>query len=372
MSYSLRTLLELIEGKVVNCVHELDVLLDKNILLGPSDLKDANQNQIAFCFSKKYEKALSQTQAGVLIVSKDLVSSVEKQNSKLWSSAVIVVCTNPYLAMAKTTELFAQKLSCSSHLPQKERLLESKIHPSAVIDRSVELGSGIQVGAHCVLEEGVKVGAGSVLYPGCFVGRNTIIGQDSVIFAGVKLYESVVLGERVRLHSGVVIGADGFGFVLDKKEQQVNGHQKIYHFGGVIIGNDVEIGANSCVDRGTFSDTIIGDQVKIDNLVQVGHNVQIEQGAVICGAAAVAGNCKIGSYVYVGGLTGIANQAEIGSGAMLGAHSLISKSVPAKEMAVGNPQRTQKDHFKLHAILNKLIKEKKNKTNNIVNKGVSQ
>ena len=163
---------------------------------------------------------------------------------------------------------------------------------------------------------------------------------------------------RVRIHAGSVIGADGFGYAPKREGSQVIGHVKIYHLGRVVIGDDVEIGANSCVDRSTFGETRIEKSAKLDNIVHIGHNALVEEGAVICGGTCLAGRASVGKFALVGGLTGIINDVHVGDGAQVAAMTLVSKDVLPGSTAVGNPQREYKQHFRAHAILNKLMTER--------------
>jgi UDP-3-O-[3-hydroxymyristoyl] glucosamine N-acyltransferase len=191
------------------------------------------------------------------------------------------------------------------------------------------------------------------------VGRNVVLGNNCVIFANVTVYEGCVLGAGVRVHSGSVIGADGFGYASEQKSNGEVEHHKIYHLGGVVIGDGVEIGANCCVDRGTVGDTRIHAFVKIDNLVQIAHNCEVGEGTIICGSAGMAGSSSTGRYVYVAGGAGLNNQIHVSDGAKIGAACLVSKDVGPGEMVMGNPLREYNDHFRLQAMLNRMIKKDK-------------
>jgi UDP-3-O-[3-hydroxymyristoyl] glucosamine N-acyltransferase len=265
--------------------------------------------------------------------------------------------------MALLSEKFAGALSTVAHPPGASRG-DSRIHASAVIHASAKIAAGVQVGAHCVIEAEARIGAGSVLYPGCYVGPSCSLGEDCVLFPGVTLYEWTELGKRVRIHAGAVLGSDGFGYAPVKApgaeggKPGVVGHQKIYHLGRVVVGDDVEIGANSCVDRSTFGETRIDRNSKLDNLVHLGHNARLEEGAIVCGGTCLAGNASVGKYAYVGGLTGVANQVHVGDGASVGALTLVTKDVPPGSTAVGNPQREYREHFKAHATLSRLVKSR--------------
>ncbi|CAM6054194.1 unnamed protein product [Sphagnum tenellum] len=179
------------------------------------------------------------------------------------------------------------------------------------------------------------------------------MGDSTVLFPRVTLYESTRVGSRVRIHAGAVLGSDGFGYSPKKDEisKQPLGHQKIYHLGCVHIEDDVEIGANSCIDRGTIGETRIGRYSKLDNLVHIGHNARLDEGAVICGGTCLAGNASVGRYAYVGGLSGIGNHVHVGDGAKVGALTMVTKDVANASSAVGNPQRDAKEHFRAHALL---------------------
>jgi UDP-3-O-[3-hydroxymyristoyl] glucosamine N-acyltransferase len=182
------------------------------------------------------------------------------------------------------------------------------------------------------------------------------IGPRAHLIAHVSIYPETVIGADFRAHAGVVIGSDGFGYAPIKVGGKVEGHQKIWHLGHVRIGDRVEIGANSCADRGTLGNTIIEDDVKIDNLCHVGHNARLGQGAVLCGGVLLAGRAVVERFAYIGGNTGITNGVVVGAGALVGATSLVTKDVPPGGTAVGNPQREYSEHFRAHAALNRLMK----------------
>lgn len=362
MSFTLQQILDWTGGRVVNS----EALGDRVATLRierPSSLGVAKASELAFFFSRAYENELPTAHPGVLITAEPFVVPLESAKLPLWKTTAVVACADPYSALALLSEKFAAELSPSAHFPraEKKRGIAAGIHPSAVVSPSAHLGDGVTVGAHVVIEENVWIGAGATIYPGCYVGAQSKIGEDSVLFPRVTLYEFVELGKRVRLHSGVTIGADGFGYAPRRDGKRVVGHQKIYHLGRVIIGDDVEIGANSCVDRATFGETRIEKNVKLDNLVHIGHNCRLDEGAVICGGTCLAGNASVGKYAYVGGLVGITNHVHVGDGGNVGALTLLTKDVPSGGVVVGNPQRNHKEHFKAHALLNQLLEDRKSK-----------
>jgi len=319
----------------------------------PAQISGAGTEDVAFFFNPEFKNELPACRAGVLITGEPFVGPLEASGLPVWKSAAVIACSDPYWAMAVLSGKFAAQNSTAGPTSRPDR---SEIHPTAVIHASARIGDRVRIGPFCVIDEGARVGTGSVLYAGCTVGPGAEIGEDAVFFPGVTIYEQVKIGNRARLHAGVRIGSDGFGYA---KNPNGPGHQKIYHMGRVVIGDDVEIGANSCVDRGTIADTVIGNHAKLDNQVHIGHNAKLDEGAVICGGTCLAGSASIGKYCYVGGLSGIANKAHVGDGASVGALTLVTKDVAPGSTAVGNPQRDYRAHFRAHAALNKLAGSRK-------------
>ncbi len=367
MSLSASEVAQIVGGRVVNSDALGDALL-KIRINRPGELATSKNDEIAFFFSKEYQKELLSTQAGILLTGEPFVQPLQASGLPLWKTTAIIACRDPYFGMALLTGRFADELSSVAH----ERVnrsnylseitkFEAEIHPLAVLDPTAVIGKGVKIGPHCTVEANARVGDGTILYPGCYIGRDVNVGKQCVLFPRVTLYEHTQLGDRVRLHAGVVIGADGFGYAPRFENGTVAGHQKIYHFGRVRIGSDVEVGANSMIDRSTFGETWIGDQVKIDNHVHVGHNARIDHGAIICGGVGLAGSASIGKFVYVGGMAGVSNKVHLGDGSKVGGMTLVSKDVPAGGNAVGNPQREHSDHFKVHAILNRMAAERRKK-----------
>lgn len=322
----------------------------------PAELGVSRPNEIAFFFSKSYQTELPTAAPGILITAEPFAAALEASGLPLWKNSAVIACQDPYLAMAVISQHLAPGLSSVAFSDPSVRPTE--IHPSAVVAPGVELGESVVIGPHCVIEAGVRIGKGSRLIAGCFVGRDCQIGEESVLFPRVTLYERSVIGSRVRLHAGVVIGADGFGYAPKRDGKQIVGHAKIYHFGRVVIGNDVEIGANACVDRGTIGDTVIKDMAKIDDLVMIGHNSRLDTGAVICGNAGLAGRAKIGKFAYVGGGAGVGNDVEVGDGAMLGGYAVVSSDVSAGAGVLGYPARESREHYRIQAMLNKMLAER--------------
>nr|WP_260999504.1 UDP-3-O-(3-hydroxymyristoyl)glucosamine N-acyltransferase [Thalassolituus hydrocarboniclasticus] len=272
------------------------------VIRGVNTLKDATATDVSFLANPSYRSQLSDSNAGAVIVGAKDAESVK--------GAALVVA-NPYLSFARVTQMFDNR-------PQPVR----GVHPSAVVAASATLGADVSIaanvviGEHCVIGDGCEIGANTV------IGDHCVLGRDCLLRANVTLYHDVVLGERVQVHSGAVIGADGFGFAPDKGRWH-----KIAQLGGVRIGNDADIGANTCVDRGALGDTVIGNHVILDNLIQVAHNVQIGDGTAIAACTAIAGSASIGARCTIAGGAGIAGHLEICDGVHIAGMALISKSI---------------------------------------------
>jgi UDP-3-O-[3-hydroxymyristoyl] glucosamine N-acyltransferase len=351
---------QLIKAHVANesFVHALLPSLE---LKNMAPLADAGPNEVAFFFSKHYQADLVKSKAGVIITGTAFEKAIEAANIPQWKQSVFLACDDPYLAMAKISAEFSKLHSRHDH---QVTVSESKIHPTAVIHPSVKLGKNISVGAFTVIEEQVILDDGVVIYPNCYVGAASQIGAGTVLFPKVTLYEKTVLGKACRLHAGVVLGADGFGYapVIDPNTKLPIDHQKIYHLGNVVVGDHVEIGANSTVDRGTLGETRIHSHAKIDNLVQIGHNCEVGEGAILCGTSGMAGSSSLGKFVLVGANAGTGNQVHVGDYAKLAGYTGAAKDVaPHAEMG-GVPARPLSDLYRILAIQNKLLKQRGKKS----------
>ncbi|QGM80898.1 UDP-3-O-(3-hydroxymyristoyl)glucosamine N-acyltransferase [Otariodibacter oris] len=277
------------------------------MIMGIAPLDRATVNQITFVSSAKYRSQLAKTQAGAIIVSEsDVEYCLDTQN--------LVVVRNPYLAYA----LLAQYMD-TTPLPA------DNISVSASIASDVILGKNVYIGPNAVIESGVKLGDGVVIGAGCFIGKNTTIGNRTKLWANVTVYHEVEIGADCLIQSSAVIGGDGFGYAND------NGKWiKIPQLGNVIIGNNVEIGACTCIDRGALDSTIIEDNVIIDNLCQIAHNVTIGYGTAVAGGVIMAGSLTVGKFCQIGGASVINGHMEICDGAIITGMGMVMRPITEK------------------------------------------
>ncbi|MEW5946153.1 MAG: UDP-3-O-(3-hydroxymyristoyl)glucosamine N-acyltransferase [bacterium] len=250
----------------------------------------------------------------------------------------LVRAANPKLA-------FARALKVLYPPPEPQR----GVHPSAHVHGTARLGENVSVGANSVIHPGAGIGNNTLIHPNVFIGENARIGADCVIHPTACVLRGCVLGDRVILHCGAVIGADGFGYAKDGER-----HSKIPQVGNVIIGNDVEIGAHSAVDRATLGATIIGDGTKIDNHVQIGHNVKIGKNCILCGQVGVAGSCEIGDGAVLAGQAGISDHVKIGARAIIGGQAGVISDVPDGAFYSGYPAAPHREAMRLLAALKRL------------------
>ncbi|MDX1780027.1 MAG: UDP-3-O-(3-hydroxymyristoyl)glucosamine N-acyltransferase [Thalassovita sp.] len=242
------------------------------------------------------------------------------------------------------------------------------IHPSAVIDPSAQLGADVSVGPMTVIGAGVRIGDGSVIGPQCFIGTEAVLGVGSFLREGVKIGARVTIGARFIAQPGAVVGGDGFSFVTpeestiervrdslgDQGELASQSYARIHSLGSVTIGDDVELGANSCIDRGTVRDTRIGNGVKFDNLAQIGHNVEIGNDCLICAQVGVAGSSRIGNNVVLGGQTGVSDNLFIGDHVITGGATKVLANVPAGRVMLGYPAMKMENHIEVYKGLRRL------------------
>lgn len=355
---SLDEILKITGGRLANR-DALSVSADSISVQSAAALEDAREGSVTFFFSKDYQAELLRSKPSVLVTGEAFIQPLQASGLPIWKTAAIIACPDPYYAMAKLSRPLA-KLHSSTVLGRPVAG-PAEVHPSAVVHPSVQLGIGVKIGPYCVIEQGAVIGEGTELFPHVYIGAKVSLGKFCTIFPGVTIYEWTEIGNRVRIHATSVIGADGFGYAPKMENGKPVYHEKIYHLGRVVIEDEVELGAGVLIDRATFGETRIGKFTKLDNHVHIGHNSKLGEGVIFCGASATAGGTIIEKFVYVGGMSGLGNKAVVGEYAKVGAMSIVDKDVRPGEMVVGNPQRSHRDHFKAHALLNRLVSEKDRK-----------
>ena len=284
-------------------------------ITGVAGIRDAGRGDITFVADPRYVPDLARTRASAVIVAEGIAAPEGLSG---------IVHENPSLAFAQVVEMM---------FPPPARP-EPGVHPGAVVDPSASLGAEVSIGAFVVVEAGARIGDRSVLAPFVYVGEEARVGADCLLYPHVSVRERCVLGDRVIVHCGAVIGSDGYGYV-----QIGTRHRKVPQVGTVEIGDDVELGANVCVDRARFDKTVIERGTKIDNLVQVGHNVRIGADSLVVALVGISGSTEIGENVILAGQAGIAGHIRVGDGAIVAGGAGVTKSVPPGQTVAGMPAR---------------------------------
>ena len=307
-------------------------------ITAPEQLEVANETEISFIGNKKYEKFWATSKACVAVVNEDI--SIEPEENRAF-----IKVKNADLAMSQVLTLFAPP----------PPIFKTDIHPTATIDETAQIGDGTKIGANCYVGPNVKIGENSILYPNVIILEECTIGKNTTLWPGAVVRERCHIGNDCIIHPNATIGADGFGFRPDPEKGLV----KIPQIGNVIIGNNVEIGANSSVDRGKFSSTILGDGCKIDNLVQIGHNSKLGMFCIMAGNSGLAGSVTLGNGVIIGGSASIKDHTTIGDGAIIGAGSGVAADVEAGKTMLGYPAIDAKDALRQWAILKRMVNDSK-------------
>ena len=313
--------------EILNQIGEGTILGDQNIEINSiCGIENGNINSVSYIKNKSFLKFLEKTKSSIVIVHKEF-------NISFLKGKTILKVDDPELAFCKILKLFADS-ETSQH--------KNHISENVCIPNSVRMEKNIKIGRNCVIEENCIIEETVIISPNCFIGKNVHIKKNTIINPGVCIYKNSVIGENCIIHAGAVIGADGFGFI-----NRNNRNIKLQHIGNVIIQNDVEIGANTCIDKGkTHSDsTIIEDNVKIDNLVQIGHNVIIGSGTVIAGLCGIAGSTRIGKNCIIGGKVAISDHLEIADNVQIAGNSGVTKSVKNKGAVLQGPIAFKKYDF---------------------------
>ena len=288
------------------------------IISGVNSIEEAGAGDLAFADNPKHARLIEKTGASCIITSR----GIEK------SSKTIIRTENPAVAFTKVLSL----------LYPREAVHPKGIHSTAVIGKNAQIGKDVSVGAYSVISEGVLIGDKSVVYSGCYVGPRSKIGKSCVVYPGVVIRDRMIIGDRVIVHSGTVIGADGFGY-----HQAGDRHIKIPQVGEVLIEDDVEIGSCVTIDRATLGRTVIGRGTKIDNLVQVAHNVKIGENCILAGQTGISGSSTLGKNVMLGGQAGLTDHISLGDKIMVGAKAGVTKSFPAGSIILGIPARPYRE-----------------------------
>jgi UDP-3-O-[3-hydroxymyristoyl] glucosamine N-acyltransferase len=325
-SYSIQEINEVINGVIYGATSQ-------NIT-ATEQLEKATTSEISFIGNKKYEKYWSASNASVAVVNEDI--SIEPGENRAF-----IKVKNADLAMSQILALFAPPAP----------LFRNEIHKTATIDETAVIGDGVKIGAGCYIGPKAEIGSGTILYPNVTILDECTIGKNTIIWSGAVIRERCHIGNDCIIHPNATIGADGFGF----RPCNEKGLVKIPQIGNVVIGNCVEIGANTCVDRGKFSSTVLGDGCKIDNLVQIGHNSKLGKFCIMAGNSGLAGSVTLGNGVIIGGSASIKDHTTIGDGATIGAGSGVTGDVPAGKTMLGYPAVEARDALKQWAILKRRV-----------------
>jgi len=287
-------------------------------ITGVAPIDGAGPGDVTFLANPRYEKFLSSSHASAIVV------SAEYEGSPLMEGKTALLADDAYVAFAGVLSLF----------DDGPETVAAGVDPGACVADTAELGEGVAVGPCAVIMGGAVIGARTTVHAGAYVGADCVVGEDCVIFPNATIKRNVTLGDRVFVHSGTVIGSDGFGFAWDGER-----HRKVPQVGTVVVGDDVEIGAGACIDRATIGATQIGRGTKIDNLVQIAHNVVIGESSIVVAQVGISGSTRVGSGVVLAGQAGIAGHLEIGDRAVVAAQAGVMNDVPAGERVSGYPAR---------------------------------
>ena len=329
-SYSIQEINKVLKGTIVGDTSQK--------ITAPEQLELASASEISFIGNKKYEKFWENSKACAAVVNDDI--SIEPGQNRAF-----IKVQNADLAMSQVLELFAPPTP----------LFSTDIHPMAFIDKTAIIGNGTRIGAGSYIGPKVQLGENVTIYPNVTILDECTIGKNTIIWSGVVVRERFHMGNDCIIHPNATIGADGFGFRPDPQRGLV----KIPQIGNVVLGNNVEIGANTCVDRGKFSSTVLGDGCKIDNLIQIGHNSKLGKFCIMAGQSGLAGSVTLGNGVIIGGSASITDHVTIGDGSIIGGGSGVTKDVPTGVTLLGYPAIDARDTLRQWAILKRLVNESK-------------
>ncbi len=313
-----------------------EVIGDGNVTVsGVSKIEEGQPGTLSFLANPKYENHLYNTRSSIVLLNRDF-----KIKSEV--TATLIKVDDAYQGFASLLDLYEQA----------KKNTRQGIETPSHIDKTAQLGTEVYVGAFASIGRNVKIGKGSKIFPQVFVGDNVTIGDDCILYAGARVYDDSEIGSNCIVHSGAVIGSDGFGFA----PQSDGTYKKIPQIGNVVLEDNVEIGANTTIDCGTFGATIIRKGAKIDNLVQIAHNCEIGENTVIAGQTGLAGTTKVGKNCKFAGQVGLAGHLTIGDNVQIGAQSGVSKSIKDNEIVLSSPAVNYKDAIKTYTIIRNLPK----------------
>lgn len=326
MTFSLAEIADKIDAKLVYAEQQ-----DKDCQIDSiATLAKANKGHIAFLANTKYRQQLSETKASAVIVTEDCLADCTTH---------ALVMKNPYMGYALVAQLLDDTPKAASN-----------IHPSAVVDESVSIGSDVTIGANAVIESGVTLANGVDIGAGCFIGKNAVIGENTKLWANVSIYHKVEIGRNCLVQANTTIGSDGFGYANDKGKWI-----KIPQLGSVIVGDNVEIGANTSIDRGAIDDTEIHDGVILDNQIQIAHNVIVGENTAIAACSVIAGSTEVGKNCTIAGLVGINGHIKVADGCVFTGMTMVTKTIDKPGVySSGAPALPNKEWHKTNARIRKL------------------
>ncbi|UOA08185.1 UDP-3-O-(3-hydroxymyristoyl)glucosamine N-acyltransferase [Methylobacter sp. S3L5C] len=297
-----------------------------------ADITAAQEGQVTQLTSRRYVQHIKNSTASACFIAEGFAVD------NIPESLALLVCADPEISFIKAVELL-----------HPARVYAPNISAQAVLENNVTLGANVCIGPFAVIGENAIIGDGSTILAGVYVGKNVTVGENCKIYPYAVIYDDAVLGNNVIIHSGSIIGADGFGYKFRN-----NVHVKVPQVGNVVIDDNVEIGANTCIDRGALGSTLIGLGTKIDNLVQIGHNNKVGKNVIMCGLTGISGSCNIEDYAILAGSSGVADHVTIGQGAVVMARSGVAGDVKAGTQVFGSPAKDKKTAYKEQIALSKL------------------
>lgn len=326
MEFSAQQIAELLDGEVEGNANAVVDRLAK--------IEEGEPGSLSFLANPQYEPYIYDTEASIVIVNKSFEAERPVKTT-------LLRVDDAYHAFARLLELYNQM-----------RHNKTGVEKDATVSTTATVGDDVYVGSHTYIGENVSIGSNTKIYPGCYIGDNVTLGNNCLLFSGARIYADCKVGNDVTLHSGVIVGGDGFGFAPNSE----NSYDKVAQIGNVIIEDHVEVGANTTIDRATLGSTIIRKGVKIDNLIQIAHNVEIGENTVIAAQTGVAGSTKVGKNCMIGGQVGIIGHLTIGDNVKIAAQSGIGQNLKDNEVVQGSPAFNVRDYKKSYVYFRKLAK----------------